>query len=157
MDHDEVFEDTWRNQTVEWSESVKIDVVCSIFSYASYNKVIEKVLSWEGSCLTLPSSVLKYIIRLRVECVEPTLTCRDKNMKWFVRQSFKKGRWTGFNRSFKYKNGDRVFENVSEKINVKGTICDVPEVYDEGMGKKSETRDKEYDSIFQENRRNDVE
>ena len=133
-------------------------MLCVVFSpMLDTTKVLKKVLSWEKSCLTLPSSVLKYNIRLRVDCVEPTLTCRDKNLKWFVRQSFKKGRRTGFNQSYKYKNGDRIFETVSEKLKVKGTICDVLEVYDEDMSKKRETSDKEYDSIFEENRRNDVE
>ena len=43
MNHDEVFEKTWRNQTCERLDYVKSDVSCTTFDYARYSNGMKKI------------------------------------------------------------------------------------------------------------------
>ena len=42
-DHDEVFEDAWKNQPGEWLDFVKSDVLCTNLSYNIYSKSMEEL------------------------------------------------------------------------------------------------------------------
>ena len=37
MNHDEIPEDAWQNQTDEWIEYVKNGIFCTVFGYARYS------------------------------------------------------------------------------------------------------------------------
>ena len=48
-------------------------------------------------CLSLPGIGWKYFNSLRTDKDEPIYTYKDKNMRYFVRQSIKGGRLCAFN------------------------------------------------------------
>ena len=78
----------------------------------------------------------KNFISLRFENDEHIYTRKDKNMRWFVRQSIKRSRCTAFNQYFKFKIADIFLKTISEEVNVKGNICEVIEAYDKYMSKE---------------------
>ena len=43
MNHDEIDENNWRDKKDEWLPYVKNDVLCIAYSYALYNKCMEKI------------------------------------------------------------------------------------------------------------------
>ena len=55
MNHDDIFEDTWKDEKHEWLDYVKNDVLCTAFCYARYNKRMEKFTGFGiKNSLTLP-------------------------------------------------------------------------------------------------------
>ena len=135
----------------------KNDVLSTSFSCSSYNKGVEKITGFGmKNSFVLPSLVWKCFESLRNENDEPIFTYKDKYMRWFVRQSMKAGRYTSFNPYCKSKIAEKIFETISEKLNVKGNICEVNEGYVEYMGKKK-TMEKEDNSVFDDYRKIIVE
>ena len=70
------------------------------------------------------------------------LTCRDKFVKWFVRQSIKGGRFAAFFKNYKFGTADKIFETLSEELDMKRKICDVIEAYVENMKGRRNNRKK---------------
>ena len=55
---------------------------------------------------------------------EPIYTYNDKYMRWFVRQSIKRGRVCAFSQYNKSKICDDILKIISEGLNVNGNIYD---------------------------------
>ena len=115
MYHDEASDDTWKNQRNRSLDYIKVVVLCTMFPYASYSKGMEEVAGFGmKNSLTLPSLVWKFFNSLRDESDEPIYTYRDKNVRWFVRQSIKRDRCTALNQYYKWKLGENVCETTAE-------------------------------------------
>ena len=71
--------------------------------------------------LHLPGLGLKYFNSLRTED-EPIYTCKDKYMRWFVRQAAYRGRVCAFNQNYKSKSCDDILKIIPEELNVKGNV-----------------------------------
>ena len=55
MNHDEIHENNWREKRYEWLPYVKIDVLCTAYSYARYYKCVEEITGFSmKDCLSLP-------------------------------------------------------------------------------------------------------
>ena len=109
---------------------VKNDVLCTAFSYAWCTKAIEEINGFGvKDCLSIPGLGWKYFNSLRSEEDEPKYTYNDKYMRWFVRQSIKRGRVCAFNQYCKSKICDDFLKIISEELNVKGNIYDIIEAY----------------------------
>ena len=108
-------------------------------------------------CLSLPGLRWKYFNSLGSEEDEPIYTYNDRYMRWFIRQSNKKGRACAFNQYYDSKNCDDILNNISEKINVRGKICDFIEVYLNYKNKQFRMIEKEYENCFNGYRDEDVE
>ena len=97
MDHNEVYEDTWRDNENKCLDYIKNDVSSSAFSYALYSKAMEDFIGFGmKDSLSLPALGRKYFNSLRTEADENIYTNSDKYMRWFVRQSIKVGRACAF-------------------------------------------------------------
>ena len=66
-------------------------------------------------CLSLPALGWKYFNGLRTEEDEPIDTYNDKYMRWFVRQSRKRGRVCAFNQNIKSKKCNDILKIISEE------------------------------------------
>ena len=86
--------------------------------------------------LTLPFSANNYFNGLGDENEEAVYTYNDEFLKNFVRQSIKGGRCGIFNQYYKSTIPDEVFSNISKKLNVNGTVC---EIIDECFEKTKKT------------------
>ena len=80
-------------------------------------------------CLSLPGLGWNYFNSLRIEEDEPIFTYNDKYMRWFVRQSIKRGRVCAFNQYHKSKHCDDVLKIVNKELTVKGTVYDTIGAY----------------------------
>ena len=56
-------------------------------------------------------------------------TYNDKYVRWFVRQSIKRGRVCSFNQKYSLKICDENLKILSEELNVKGNVYDIVEAY----------------------------
>ena len=93
MNHEDVFSDTWRNKEDDRLDYVENDALCMAFSYARYKNFMQELTSFGmKDYLTLPGLGWKYFISLREEEDMPIHTHNDKYMRWFIRQSIKRGR-----------------------------------------------------------------
>ena len=55
MDHDEIYEDTWRDEENEWLPHVKKDVLSTVFCYARFMKCVEELTGFGmRNSFTLP-------------------------------------------------------------------------------------------------------
>ena len=107
--------------------------------------------------MTLPSLAWKCFNCLRDESDEIIYTYRDSYRRWFVRQNIDGGSCTAFKKNFKSKIAEKIFETISEKLNVKGNICEVFEANVAHISKNQTKREKKYDSNFDDYRMIDVE
>ena len=60
MNHDETDETYWKDKRDVWLLYVKKDVLCTAYSYARYNKFMEKINR-------IPDEKLSFFTRLRME------------------------------------------------------------------------------------------
>ena len=98
LNHDEVDGNKYKDEKDEWLLYVKNDALCTAFSYARFIKAIEEIAGFPmKDCLSLPGLGWKYFNILRTEKDEPIYTYNDKYMRWFDRQSMKRGRVCAFN------------------------------------------------------------
>ena len=98
MDHDGIDENYWKDKKDEWLPYVKNDVLCTAYCYVRYCKAMEDITGFSmKDCLSLPGLGWKYFNSLRTEEDEPIYTYNDKYMRWFVRQSIKRGRVCALN------------------------------------------------------------
>ena len=120
MDHVNDFEDTWKTQVHEWVDNIKEDVLNTGFNYVRLSIGREKKTALaKKKCLTLPSLSWNFLNCLKDESDEPIYTCKDKDMRRFVRQSMERGRWTPFNQLFKSELSEKVFETILEELILK--------------------------------------
>ena len=80
-------------------------------------------------CLIAPGLGWKYFNSIRDGNDEPIYISIDKYIRWFVRQSKKRGRVCAFNQYYRSKLSDDVSKLVSEELNVKGNVYDIIESY----------------------------
>ena len=119
MDHAEINSNNYKDKKDEWLDYVKIDVLCTVFSYARYSKAKDDITGFSmKDSLSLPELGWKYFNSLGTEEDEPVYTYNDKYMRWFVRQSIKVGRVCTFNQCYKSKNCDDILQIISEELNV---------------------------------------
>ena len=105
MNHDEIDENIWRDKKDEWLPSVKNDALCTAYSYARHNKCMEEITGFSmKDCLSAPGLGWKCFKSIRDEIDEPIYTYNDKHMRWFERQSIKRGRVCAFNQYTDRKN-----------------------------------------------------
>ena len=98
MNRDDIDGDNYKDKKDIWLPYVKNDVLCTAHSYARYIKFMEEITGFSmKDCLSLPGLGWKYFNSLRTEEDEPIYTFNDKYMRWFVRQSIKRGRVCAFN------------------------------------------------------------
>ena len=130
MDHDGIDENNWKGRKDEWLPYVKNDVLCTAYSYARYIKAMEEITRFSmKDCLSLPGLGWKYFNSLRTEEDEPIYTYNDKNMRWFVRQSIKRGRVCSFIQRYKSNHFEVIKRILSKELGVKGNIYDIIEEY----------------------------
>ena len=108
-------------------------------------------------CHSLLGLGWKYFNSLRTEEDDPIYTYNDKYMRWFVRQSIKRGRVCVFNQYYESKKGDDILKIISEDLKVKGNIHDEIETYLKYKNKHFEIFEKEYENQFIDYRDEDVE
>ena len=114
----------------EWLDYVKQDVLCTAFPYPRYTKATEEITGFGmKDCSSLPGLGWKSFNSLGTEGYEPIYTYNDKYMRWFVRQSIKRGRVCAFNRYYESKAWDDILKLISEELNVKGNFYDNIEAY----------------------------
>ena len=98
MNHDEIDYNIYRNKKNEWLPYVKQDVLCTAFSCARYCKTMEEINGFSmKDCLSAPGLGWRNFNSMRAENDEPIHICNDNYMRWFVRQSIKRGRVCAFN------------------------------------------------------------
>ena len=130
MNHDEIDYNNYKDKINEWLLYVKIDVVCTAFSYARNIKAMEEITRFSmKDCLSAPGLGWKYFNSMRDENDEPFYTYNAKYMGWFVRQSIKGGRVCAFNQYCKSKIVDEVLKIISGELNVNGSVYDKIEAY----------------------------
>ena len=78
-------------------------------------------------------------------------------MRWFVRQSIKRGRVCAFNHYYSSKFCDNILKIISEELNVKGNIYYIIEAYLSYKNKHLKIYEKEYENQFNDYRDEDVE
>ena len=108
-------------------------------------------------CLSLPGLGWKYFNSLGTEEDEPIYTYNVKYMRWFVRQSIKRGRVCSFNQYYKSEHYNDIKRILSKELCVKGNIYDNIEEYLRYKNKHYEIFEKEYESQFNDYRDEDVE
>ena len=78
-------------------------------------------------------------------------------MRWFVRQSIKRGRVCAFNQYYKSKHCDDILIIISEELCVKGNESDIIEEYLKYKNKHFKIYEEEYESQFDDYRDADLE
>ena len=78
-------------------------------------------------CLSLPGLGWKNFNSLRTDEDEPIYTYNDKYVRWFLRQSLKRGRVCAFKQYYESKSSDDFLKNLSEEFDVKGNFYDIVE------------------------------
>ena len=137
---------------------VKNDVLCPAYSYARYNKAMEEITGFSmKDCLSLPVLGWKSFDSLRTEEDEPIYTYNDKYMRWFVRQSTKRGRVCAFNQDYKSKHFDDIKKIISKELCVKGSTYGIFDEYLKYKKKHYEIFEKEYEDQFDDYRDEDEE
>ena len=97
MEHDEIYEDTWKAKENDWLPYVKNDVLSTAFCYARYTMGMEELTGFGmKNSLILPSLAIKFFNILRDKNDEPIYTYTDPFMRNFVRNSIKRGRCEAF-------------------------------------------------------------
>ena len=153
LEHDEIYENTWKEKENEWLPYVKNDVLSTAFCYARYTMGMEELTEFGmKNSLTLPSLANKYFNSLRNENDEPIYTYIDPVMRNFVRKAIKGGRCNAFNQHYKSEISDEVLNIISKELNVIGNICDLLEEYFKFLNKYKKQYGKEFDSRYDEYR-----
>ena len=78
-------------------------------------------------------------------------------MRWFVRQSIKRGRVCAFNQYYKLKFCDDILKIISDELNVKGNIYDIIETYLNYNNKHLKIYEKEIENQYNDYRGEDIE
>ena len=158
MNHDDKDGKIYKDKKDEGLDYVKNDVLCTAFCYVRYSKAMEDI-TWFSmkDCLSLPGLGWKYFKSLRTEEVEALYTYKDNCMRWFVRQSLKRGRVCAFNQYCESKICDDFSKITSGELNVTGNIYDIIEAYLNYKNEHFEIREKEYENQFNEYRDEDVD
>ena len=157
MNHDQLDESNWRDKKSEGLPYVKNDVLCTAYSYARYIKAMDEIMGFSmKDCLSLPGLGWKYFNSLRTKD-EPIYTYNDKYMRWFVRQSIKRGRVCAFNQYYKSKHFDDIKKFLSEELCVKGSTNEIFEEYSKYKKKHYKKFEKEYEDKFDDYRDEDEE
>ena len=149
MNHDDIDGDNYKDKKDIWLPYVKNDVLCTAYSYARYCKAMENITGFSmKDCLSLPGLGWKYVNSLRTEEDEPIYTYNDKYMRWFVRQSIKRGRVCAFNQYYKSKHFEDIKKIISKFLDVKGTVYEIFEEYLKYKKKHYDIFEKEYENQF---------
>ena len=116
LNHDEFIENKWRDKRNEWVDYVRNDVLCTASSYARFIKAIEEITGFSmKDCLSSPGLGWKYFNSLRTSGDERLYTYNDKYMRYFVRQTIKRGRVCAFNQNYKTKTCEDIFLKPYQK------------------------------------------
>ena len=141
-----------------WLPYVKMDVLSTSYCYARYCGDMQEITGFSmKECLSLPGLGWEYFNSLRTEEDEPIYTYNDKYMRWFVRQSIKRGRVCAFNQHYKSKHCDDILKIINKELAVKGTVYDTIESYMEYKNKHFKIFEEEYKNQFNDYRDEDVE
>ena len=147
LEHDEIYEETWKAKENEWLPFVKNDVLSTAFCYARYTKGKEEITNFEmKNSLTLPSLANNYFNSLRDENEELVYTYTDPFMRTFVRQSINGGKCNAFNQQYNSEILDEVLNRFQKKLDIFGNICDLLEQYFKFLNKYEKQDAKEFDS-----------
>ena len=158
LEHDEIYEENWKEKKNEWLPFLKNDVLSTAFSYARYSKGMEELTGFGATnSLTLPSLANKYFNSLRDESDEPIYTYNVEFLRHFVRQSIKGGRCSTLYQYYKSNISDEVFNFISKDLDINGNVCEILEKFFEDTNKHREIKENEYDSQFNDYRDNDEE
>ena len=158
MNYDDIDGDNYKDKKDIWLPFVENEVLFFAYSYAGYIKAMEKITGFAmKDCLTLPRPWWNYFNSLRTEEDEPIYRYNDKYMRWFVRQSIKRGRVCVFNQYFESIHCDDILKIINKELAVKGTVYDTIEAYMEYKNKQFKFFEKEYESQFNEYRDENVE
>ena len=137
----------------EWLPFPKKDILSTAFSYARYTKGMEKITGFGmKNSITLPSLANMYFNNVRDHNDEPIYTYNDEFMRHFVRKNVKGGLCSALNQNFKSSISDKVFNIISQELNVQGNFCEIIDKYIEFTNKHRTIIKDEYDSQFDEYR-----
>ena len=101
--------------------SLKNDVLSTASSYARYIRGMEELTGFRmKKILTLPSLADIFFNSIRKQNDEAIYTYNDEYMRYFVRQSNKRGRRAALNQCHKSFISDNVFNIISHELNIKG-------------------------------------
>ena len=73
----------------------------------------------------LPSLANKFFISFREESDEPICTYNDEKLRYFVRQSIKRGRCSSLNQHYNSTISNEVFNFISRELDINGKICEI--------------------------------
>ena len=128
MNHDDIDGDNYKDKKDIWLPYVKNDVLCTAYSYARYIEFLKEITRFSmKDCLSLPGLGWKYFNSSRTEEDDPIYTYNDKYMRWFVRQSIKRGCVCAFNIYYKSDHYNDIKRILSKELGVKGNIYDIIE------------------------------
>ena len=149
MNHDEIDENNWTVKKDERIEYVQNHVFRTTLSYARYSKAMEEITGFSmKDCLSLPRIGLKSFNSLKTEEDEPIYTYNDKYMRWFVRQSIRRGRVCAFSQYYKLEICADILQNISEELNVKVNFYIIIEAVLNCKNKHSKIFEKENENQF---------
>ena len=94
----------------------------------------------------------KFYNSLRDENGEPTYSYNNEDMRHFVRNTIKGGRCTVLIQCYKSSISDEVFNIFSTELNKSGNICEITDKYFEFTNKHRKSKEKEFDSKFEDYR-----
>ena len=80
-------------------------------------------------CLSLPSLGWKHFMSSRCVDDEPIYSYTDKYMRHFVRQAIKGGKVGAFNQLYESQISDKIFNTISNNLNVNGNKYEIVEAY----------------------------
>ena len=131
IDHNDIDGINYKDKKDIWLPYVKNDVLCTSYSYARYIKAMEEIIGFSmKDCLSLPGLGWKYFNSLRTEEDEPIFTYNDKYMRWFVRQSIKRGRVCAFNQYYKSDHYNDIKRILAKELGIRnGNVYDIIEEY----------------------------
>ena len=156
MNHDDIDGNNYKDKKDIWLRYVKNDVLCTAYSSSRYIEAMKEITGFSmKDCLSLPGIGWKYFNSLRTEEDEPIYTYNDKYMRWFVRQSIKRGRVCSFNQYYKSNHYKDIKRILSKELGVKGNLYDIIEEYLRYKKKYYDIYNIEYENQFKNYRDED--
>ena len=98
-----------------------------------------------------------WLIGLRNKNDEPNYTYNHEYTRHFFRQSVNSGRCVALNQHYKSFISGKVFEIISEELNVNGNVCEIVDKYFEYTNKHRKIIENEYDAQLKDYRDVDEE
>ena len=122
-------------------------MLSTTFSYARFSKIVEELTGCGlKNSLILSGLTYKYFNSFRDGNDAPIFTHNDEYMRYFVRQSIKRGCCGSFNQYYKSTFSDEMFNITSKKLDLNAKLYEILDKYFEYENKDRNIIENEYDS-----------